>query len=709
MPRSPLLLALPVLAASAAHDAASPAQRSLSLRGLPSQRQRQDPSVQVAPAQSQFPQPQYAQPPYPQPQYQQPQYTQQQYLQPQYTQPQYPQPQYPQPQYMQPQYMQPQYSQFYQAAWPAQLPRQQPEAGSPFQPLGQQPAYYLPTQRQQAPWQPALFYGMGQPQQQLQLQQQQQQQSQPPQPLESQPREQPQAQAQAQLGQVQPAVYQEAQPAGHQEAGEFHEPALNVDHQPNQWLKFVAPDQRREAERRAAARGNASSGNASSAGAGAAEEAAADSPVALLKQRRKRTYAERHPASAYVMHFVPSTRTHCVQGSKEYLAVALARLRTSPLNFLYESANLTDGPCVTHTNFVEGPDYHRCFPQASVYHWAAKSKTGLNLRQLMLPSLLGETRDRLDAAESEWRRWALNRSEAELRRAEDQTEALCDNGRMMLETFGGVSFAAATYHVKPLDGGYCVQGAKDYISAVLDKLRASPRFVRAEMAEGACSLQGLAAGPVEVPCLDHGSAYLVSADVDLKTQVKSEQEGLEAAERDLAPLCGLGAASPSALAQASLERQLAEEEERRIEAEIDAAVERTAWWYITDESLYSCWQGTEGRLDEIRDFVRSSGMPDWFIGESRFYMRVGDCSSICEKNGWETRKSCVKHVHQCMSTDIDRAEKNATGGYKIPFLAYVTNTTTETIRSMISKLDLAQTCEPGGSPVFKSAARNKAP
>mmetsp|Transcript_45455 Transcript_45455/g.144908 ORF Transcript_45455/g.144908 Transcript_45455/m.144908 type:complete len:697 (-) Transcript_45455:133-2223(-) len=394
-------------------------------------------------------------------------------------------------------------------------------------------------------------------------------------------------------------------------------------------------------------------------------------------KRSKLSFAERHPTSANLAHFVPASNTHCVQGNRLYLETMLVRFKNSPLHEQYSGAVIQDGSCSEGSVYILGPDYHRCFPQASVYHSFAQRRSQIILKQIT-KGAFNDMLDHMEGMTAKWRKYISHSSQEALQRDEAQMQALCDNGRMQEETFG-LPVAATTFFFKPQDSAFCVQGTQQYLHEILNTLRVSPLGDKYEgmwLTEGACSLNGVTVGPKESKCLPHASLYLAATD-----------NAALVAQQHLDHVCDGG--NTVRKVQAKLQAQQDMLNVRQKATALDEMDAKSSNYFMFDETVYSCWQGPVHRLTKMRDYMMNVGVPERFFKE-RMKLYTGTCDNMCMMNGWREQRSCIRHMRQCKSPIRDQIDPYF--GNKLEHLANISHTTKSRIYSMLDDLDLERTC-----------------
>lgn len=618
-------------------DAAVLAQSTLHLRRLQAE---QVPYYPQAPGQ------QLPFPPMPQPQQQPPYYAPMPPQQPYYApmpgqqMPVYPSQQAPYP-------GQPQQGSYY--------PGPPPQA--PYYPGQPQQAPYFPGQPQSAPYYPAQ---VGVPPQ--------------PQPVPG----MPQAPA---APQAQPAPPQQApdQPAAQWQGGQYPQSAvLSYQQMPLQQGAYQQPPMQQSAHQQAPMQQRGGHTHA-------IMNSIMMQPIVptlndtVELRRVKRTQWERHPRTYGLFRLVPSTKTHCLHGQKDYMLVVQERLRNSPLSMQYSNTSLEEGSCSEGSTFNKGPDYHKCFPQATLYHPFAQNREQVFLKEISA-TLFGSTQEQRVAVQKSWKAYTAEHSREEIREAELEIEAMCDNGRMMEETFG-LPIAALSFNIMPASGDYCVQGSKSYLQTVLGHLNMTDEFRDTEVEEGACLLRSYGAGPNAPRCLSHASLYFSDAD--------RTEERLADAHEQLGLVCEnatLGQNVSSVLRTKQEKANL-----RALRLKEDAEEQAQSNFYMFDEKLYSCWQGPKQRLEKVRDYFRNYGMPEWFF-EQRMKIYGGSCDNMCMINGWVERRSCIRHVRQCRHPDIDEIDPFL--HKKDTLVMILKNGTRDAVDKMIEGADLEASCGP---------------
>lgn len=69
---------------------------------------------------------------------------------------------------------------------------------------------------------------------------------------------------------------------------------------------------------------------------------------------------------AEVAHFIPDNKQVCCEGPLEYLKEKLPKLKVSPLEAAYGSAEVVSGSCAS-AGYNEGPKEDKCFPKMSIH------------------------------------------------------------------------------------------------------------------------------------------------------------------------------------------------------------------------------------------------------------------------------------------------------------------------------------------------------
>mmetsp|Transcript_52239 Transcript_52239/g.117925 ORF Transcript_52239/g.117925 Transcript_52239/m.117925 type:complete len:279 (-) Transcript_52239:39-875(-) len=203
-------------------------------------------------------------------------------------------------------------------------------------------------------------------------------------------------------------------------------------------------------------------------------------------------------------YFIPGNHAYCLQGSKDYLWLALARLKSSPLAGQYANTSLVDGACSEH-GYVYAPAESACFPQAVVYKDWDKKHAGL--------WSLGEF--------EEVHRYAKQQG-LKLVDAIAQMDALCDDGTMAEEAPAPLApFVATLDRTTGLGVSFvpdsktcCLQGPADAVNFALARLRASPLaslYRKAQISQTSCSILGFHNLRLESACFARVSIHFDSS------------------------------------------------------------------------------------------------------------------------------------------------------------------------------------------------------
>eukprot|EP00408_Alexandrium_pacificum_P069298 CAMPEP_0171166516 /NCGR_PEP_ID=MMETSP0790-20130122/6734_1 /TAXON_ID=2925 /ORGANISM="Alexandrium catenella, Strain OF101" /LENGTH=283 /DNA_ID=CAMNT_0011631325 /DNA_START=26 /DNA_END=874 /DNA_ORIENTATION=- len=211
--------------------------------------------------------------------------------------------------------------------------------------------------------------------------------------------------------------------------------------------------------------------------------------------------------------FIPDNHAYCLQGSKDYLLLALARLQSSPLSGQYTNASLKEGSC-SERGYLYTPDESACFPQAVVWKDWDKKHAAL--------WSLGEFQEVYHYAQQQG---------MEVAEAIAQMDALCDDGTMMEDgeaaapaSFAGDALATSLgsaaaagdepgVSFMPDSRACCLQGPKDAVSFALVRLRASPLaalYEHAQIVDTPCNHLGFQHDRLDSACFPRVSIHFDS-------------------------------------------------------------------------------------------------------------------------------------------------------------------------------------------------------
>jgi len=202
------------------------------------------------------------------------------------------------------------------------------------------------------------------------------------------------------------------------------------------------------------------------------------------------------PQNRYIYSFLPDNEMCCLQGPKQYLASALARLRESPMAKHYATSQVTLGMCANRS-YVNGPFPATCFPRAALY-------TDDDPMHVMAMIDLDRSETRLRAR---GRGVPAGTALAEMRSA-------CDDGSMDEGLQLSMEESRAQVYVQPMaslipdNNMACIQGHMAYLKQVLERVKESPVapiFQNTQSpVNGMCSEYGYTIGSGGVVASGHG-------------------------------------------------------------------------------------------------------------------------------------------------------------------------------------------------------------